>query len=159
MKFIAGRKLSDNKTLRVTILWMLFALVGAMVLSVSAKGIEYGFAPDEWVKRVLGSEAEFIEPLGFKDILLGIHTDLFGLIITFIMIASLYTRTAHSEMVKIGYMAISVTTLLLYPLGLLLVGVLGSVGIIGSIGAFFIFHILTIIASLDLLIAIARKRY
>ena len=159
MKFIAGKKLSDNKTLRATILWMLFALIVAMALSIAAKSMEFGFVPNEWIKRVLGSEAEFIEPLSFKDILLSVHTDLFGLIITFIMIASLYTRTAHSEAVKIGYMIISVVTLLLYPLGLLLFGTLGSIGIVSSIGAFMIFHLLTIIASLDLLIAIIRKRY
>lgn len=159
MKFIAGKKLSDNKTLRVTILWMLFALIVAMVLSIAAKGIEFGFAPEAWIKRVLGSEAEFIEPLGFKDLLLGVHTDLFGLIITFIMIASLYTRTAHSEVVKIGYMALSIITLLVYPLGLLFSGTLGNIGIVSSLGAFMVFHLLTIVASLDLLIAIMRKRY
>lgn len=159
MKFIAGKKLSDNKTLRATILWMLFALIVAMALSIAAKGMEFGFTPDEWIKRVLGNEVEFIEPLGFKDLLLGVHSDLFGLIITFIMVASLYTRTAHSEMVKIGYMILSITTLLIYPLGLLLSGTLGSIGVIISLGAFMIFHLLTIVASLDLLIAIIRKRY
>lgn len=159
MKFIAGKKLSDNKTLRTTILWMLIALIIAMAFSIAAKGIEYGFTPDEWTKKILGSEAEFIEPLQFKDLLLGVHTDLFGLIITFIIIASLYTRTAHSEIVKKSYMIISIIALLLYPLGLLLSGMIGNIGIIGSLSAFMIFHILTIVASLDLLIAIMRKRY
>lgn len=159
MKFIAGKKLSDNRTLRATILWMLFALVIAMALSIAAKGIEFGFTPQEWIKRVLGNEAEFIEPLQFKDLLLGVHTDLFGLIITFIIIASLYTRTAHSEVVKIGYMALSIITLFLYPIGLLLSGTFGSIGVTVSLGAFMIFHLLTIIASLDLLIAMMRKRY
>ncbi|MDD5157164.1 hypothetical protein [Sulfurimonas sp.] len=159
MKFIAGKKLSDNKTLRATILWMLFALIVAMSLSIVTKGIEFGFAPDEWIKRVIGNEAEFIEPLGFKDLLLGVHTDLFGLIITFIMIASLYTRTAHSEVVKIGYMILSIATLLIYPIGLLLSGMLGGTGVVLSLGAFTIFHLLAIIASLDLIIAIMRKRY
>ena len=158
MKFIASKKLSDNSTLRLLIGWMLVLLILAMVLSLSAKGIEFGLTPQSWIATVMGNPDEFIDPILWSDLLLGIHTDLFGLIITFILIASLYVRTSRSTKSKIIVFSALLIALLLYPLGLLGSSLIGAIGIITALSAFIVFHSLIIILSFDLLLALGRKR-
>ncbi|MDD5159044.1 MAG: hypothetical protein PHI47_03250 [Sulfuricurvum sp.] len=158
MKFIASKKLSDNVTLRAVILWMLITLMLAMGLSLSAKRIDFGLTPDAWIATVMGSEAEFVDPLLFSDLLLGIHTDLFGLIITFILIASLYVRTSRTTSTKITLFAILLITLLSYPLGLLTSSVFGAIAVVIGLSSFILFHSIIIMMAMDLLIALIRRR-
>lgn len=158
MKFIAGKKLSDNGALRQIMIWMLFLLILAMGLSLSVKGIEYGLNPSEWCNTVLGNEVEFIDPLGFKNLLLAVHTDLFGLIITLILIASLYMRSARSIVVKSTFLSLVLSALLLYPAGLLLSPISGSIAVTIGIGGFILFHLLIIATSTDLLVLLFRRK-
>lgn len=158
MKFIASKKLSDNPILRSVIVWMLLLLILAMVLSLGAKEIEYGLTPQTWVSTVMGNPDEFIDPMLFSDLLLSIHTDLFGLIITFILIASLYVRTSRSMKSKIIVFSALLFALLLYPLGLLGSTLIGAIGIITALSAFIVFHTLIIILCFDLLLSLSRKR-
>ena len=158
MKFIASKKLSNNATLRAVILWMLIAIILAMGLSLSAKSIDFGLTPDTWVTTVLGNESEFVDPLLFSDLLLKIHTDLFGLIITFILIASLYVRTSRTTRTKIILFALLLITLLSYPIGLLVSSVFGGISVIIALGSFILFHSVIILMSTDLFIALIRRR-
>ncbi|MDD4855661.1 MAG: hypothetical protein PHQ22_03305 [Sulfuricurvum sp.] len=158
MKFIASKKLSDNSVLRVVILWMLIALILAMGLSITAKAIDYGISPVQWSRTILGNPNEFIEPLVFNDLLLSIHTDLFGFIITFILIASIYARTSRSTRIKIGFFTLSLVSLLLYPLALLSSPLSGSIGVTIAFGLFLFFHNLIILGSVDLIILLIRKK-
>jgi len=159
MKFIASKKLSDNSTLRLVILWMLIAFILAMGLSITAKAIEYGATPSEWSNSVLGNSDEFIDPLTFNDLLLSVHTDLFGLILTFIMIASITVRTSRSTTVKMGFFALSLVCLLLYPLALLTTSFTGTIGVTIAVGSFFLFHLLMIVGSIDLFLALVRRKF
>lgn len=158
MKFIASKKLSDNTVMRSIIIWMLLSLIFAMVLSVTAKGIGYGISLDEWVGTVLGNEAEFIDPMTFNDLLLGIHTDLFGLIIVFILIASVYARAGRRRVITMSFLTLSLLSLLLYPIAMLISSVIGSIGVVISMSAFILFHLLMIMGSIDVLIGLLRKK-
>jgi hypothetical protein len=159
MKFLASKKLSDNSVMRSIIIGMLLSLILAMVLSLSAKGIDYGVSPNEWINTVLGNEAEFVDPMSFNDLLLGIHTDLFGLIITFILIASVYARRGRSRVVMIGFLTLALLALLVYPLGMLFSSMIGSVGVTLSLSAFILFHLLMIMGGLDSFIGLLRKKF
>lgn len=159
MKFLASKKLSDNSVMRSIIIGMLLSLILAMVLSLSAKGIDYGVSPNKWINTVLGNEAEFIDPMSFNDLLLGIHTDLFGLIITFILIASITARRGRPRVVMIGFLTLSLFSLLAYPIGMLFSSMIGSSGVILSLGGFIVFHLLMIMGGLDSLIGLLRKKF
>lgn len=158
MKFIASKKLSDNKTLRLVIGWMLITLILSMGLNLIAKGIDFGSSPEAWVSTVMGNPDEFIDPMLWSDLLLSVHTDLFGLIITFILIASLYVRTSRPNVIKISLFASMLFALLLYPIALLLANVAGPFAVTASMIGFVLFHVEAIVMSLDLLIALWRKR-
>ena len=145
--------------MRAIILGMLLSLILAMVLSLSAKGIDYGVSPNKWINTVLGNEAEFIDPMSFNDLLLGIHTDLFGLIITFILIASVTARRGRPRVVMIGFLTLSLFSLLAYPIGMLVSSMIGSSGVILSLGGFIVFHLLMIMGGLDSLIGLLRKKF
>ncbi len=159
MKFIASKKLSDNSVMRSIIMGMLLSFILAMVLSMIAKGIDYGLTPKAWTTTVLGNEAEFIDPMSFNDLLLGIHTDLFGLIITFVLIASVYARMGRSRVMMISFLTLSLLSLLAYPIGMLFSPLLGSAGVILSLSAFILFHSLMIMGGLDSLIGLLRKKF
>ncbi|MFZ3052995.1 MAG: hypothetical protein WA099_06255 [Sulfuricurvum sp.] len=159
MKFIASKKLSDNSMMRSIIIGMLLSFILAMVLSMAAKGIDYGVTPEEWSVTVLGNEAEFIDPMSFNDLLLGIHTDLFGLIITFVLIASVYARMGRSRVIMISFLTLSLLSLLAYPIGMLFSPLIGSAGVILSLSAFILFHSLMIMGGLDSLIGLLRKKF
>ena len=113
----------------------------------------------EWSATILGNEAEFIDPMSFNDLLLGIHTDLFGLIITFVLIASVYARMGRSRVMMIGFLTLSLLSLLTYPIGMLFSLLLGSAGVILSLSAFILFHSLMIMGGLDSLIGLLRKKF
>lgn len=159
MKFIASKKLSDNSVMRSIIIGMLLSFILAMVLSMTAKGIDYGVTPMEWSAIVLGNEAEFIDPMSFNALLLGIHTDLFGLIITFVLIASVYARMGRSRVMMISFLTLSLLSLLAYPIGMLFSPLIGSAGVILSLSAFILFHSLMIMGGLDSLIGLLRKKF
>lgn len=158
MKFIASKKLSDNPILRGVIAWMVLLLMIAMVLSLSAKGIEFGTTPENWISTVMGNPEEFSEPMLWSDLLLGIHTDLFGLIITFILIASLYVRTSRSTVLKMMLFSALLLTLILYPLGLLASSLLGGLAVTIGLSSFALFHLLILLMSADLWILLVRKK-
>ena len=145
--------------MRSIIIGMLLSLILAMVLSLSAKGIDYGLSPNEWSATVLGNEAEFIDPMSFNDLLLGVHTDLFGLIIVFILIASVYARMGRSRVMMIGFLALSLLALLVYPIALLLSPLIGGTGVILSLCAFILFHLLMISGALDAFIKLLLKKF
>lgn len=158
MKFIANKKLTHNATLRFVMIWMLLLFVIAMGLSLSAKGIEYGFTPQEWTNSVMGSETEFIEPLHFKDLLLTLHTDLFALIILFILIASLFMRTSYSTAFKLSFLSLSLFFLLTYPIALLFSALLGAFSVVLSLSAFIGFHFLMLLTSIHILYLLFKKK-
>lgn len=158
MKFLASKKLSDNRPLRTVMIWMLIALILAMGLNVTAKSIDYGTTPAEWKNTILGNEAEFTDPLTLNDLLLVVHTDLFGLILIFILIASLAVRTSYSLAVKMGFLTLSLAGLLLYPISLLMTPWIGSIGVLLAAGTFLVFHTLMIVAGLNLFISLLRHK-
>ncbi|MGZ5207543.1 MAG: hypothetical protein ACXWB0_00830 [Sulfuricurvum sp.] len=158
MKFIASKKLSNNTALRTVMIWMLITLTLAMVLSLTAKSIDYGTTPAQWKNTILGNEAEFIDPLNVNDLLLAVHTDLFELILVFILIASLIVRTPYSIVIKMGILSIALTSLLLYPSALLMIPWLGASGVMIAAIAFILFHILMIASALNILFLLLRRK-
>lgn len=158
MKFIVSKKIIDNRPLYVSVLWMLLFLLVAMGLSLAAKGIDFGLTPAMWTDTVLGNEAEFIEPLLVSDVLLSLHTDLFGLILVFIIISALMMRTSRSKRVKITLLLSGVGSLLLYGVGLIASLWMGGSAIALSWGGFVLFHLLMSATALDLLILLWRKK-
>lgn len=159
MKFVVSKKLIDNRVLYMSVLWMVIFFIVALVLNGVAKGIDFGMTPAMWSNTVLGNEAEFIDPLGLSDLLLSLHTDLFGLILVFIFITALLMRTSRSKNVKIALLLLSVTALLSYGIGLIASVWFGKVGIMMSWGGFVFFHLLMIGCSLDILILLLRKKF
>lgn len=159
MKFIVSRKIIDNRALHTSVLWMVIFLLMAMVLNAVAKGIDFGITPAMWVTAIAGNEAEFIEPLAMKDLLLTLHTDLFGLILVFIVISALQMRTYRPKSLKIILLLSAVISILLYAIGLLVSLWVGNFAILLSWVGFFLFHLLMIGSAVDILILLVRKRF
>lgn len=159
MKFIVSKKIIDNRALYLSVLWMLVFLIAALALNATSKGIDFGITPAQWVNTVLGNEAEFIDPLGLSDLLLALHTDLFGLILIFILITALLIRTSRPKNFKLAVLLLGVITLLLYGVGLIASQWIGSIGIIASWIGFFLFHLIISGCALDILILLLRKRF
>lgn len=159
MKFIVSKKIIDNRALYVSVLWMVIFLLVALVLNGVAKGIDFGTTPAMWVSHILGNEVEFIEPLLLSDLLLSLHTDLFGLILVFILMSALQIRSSRSKELKLSILFVSVISLLLYPIGLMASLWMGSFTILLSWSGFLLFHLLMIGSALDILILLVRKRF
>jgi hypothetical protein len=159
MKFIVSKRLIDNRALYVSVLWMVIFLILALILNFVAKSIDFGMTPELWINHIFGNEAEFIEPLAMKDLLLTLHTELFGLILLFILISALLMRTSRSKKLKMTLLLSGVITLLLYPLGLLASLAGESFAIILAWGGFVLFHLLMIGSAMDILILLLRKRF
>ncbi|MCX6061966.1 MAG: hypothetical protein NT103_06950 [Campylobacterales bacterium] len=159
MKFVVSKKLIDNRTLYLSVLWMVIFLLGALVLNGIAKGIDFGMTPVMWINTILGNEAEFIEPLLLSDLLLSLHTDLFGLILIFILMTALLIRTSRAKGFKITVLLLGVITLLFYGIGLITSLWIGRVGVIFSWGGFYLFHLLMIGIALDIFILLIRKKF
>lgn len=158
MKFTVSKKLSDNATLRIVLVWMLGALMAAMALSLASKAIEYGTTPQQWQSAVLGNEAEFVDPLTLEERLLRVHTDLFSLILVFILISSLMMRTSYSTAVKMVFLTVSLGTLILYPMMLLGASWLGSTAVFIAGGSFAVFHALMMGGAGWILTALLRSK-
>lgn len=158
MRFLASKKLSDNHPIRWVVLWTLFVLSIAIVLNLAAKGIELGLTPTEWITAVNGDPNAFIEPILFSELLLKIHADLFGLIVTFILVASLYVRTSRSKRFKILLFILLLFALLLYPAALISAPFFGDAAVVAGVGGFVAFHFLILFSISDLLIAMALRR-
>jgi hypothetical protein len=159
MKFIVSKKLIDNRVLYTSVMWMVIFLIVALLLNGVAKGIEFGITPSMWINTVLGNEAEFMEPLLLSDLLLSLHTDFFGLILTFILVSALAVRTSRSPKFKISTLLLGVTTLLFYGIGLIASVWIGNAGVVVSWGGFVFFHLLMIGCALDVLILLSRKKF
>lgn len=159
MKFIVSKKIIDNRALYISVLWMVLFLIVALSLSIVSKGIDFGITPTQWTNHVLGNEAEFIEPLLIKDLLLTLHTELFGLILLFVLISALYIRTSRSKIIKMTLLLLGIASLLLYPLGLLASLWIGNIPIIVSWSGLVTFHLLMVLSALDILILLLRKRF
>jgi hypothetical protein len=159
MKFIVSKKVIDNRALYTSVLWMVLFLIIALVLNLIAKGIDFGSTPAQWIGHILGNEAEFTEPLAMKDLLLTLHTELFALILLFILISAMLMRTSRSKTLKTSLLIFGVSSLLLYPLGLLASFWVGNITIMLSWGGFVLFHLLMIGSALDILILLLRKRF
>jgi len=159
MKFIVSKKIIDNRPLYLSVLWMTIFLIVALSLTIVAKGIDFGSFPTMWIGHVLGNEAEFIEPLTIKDLLLILHTELFGLILVFILISALLMRTSRTKELKMGILVLGMIALLFYALGLLASLWVGSFAIILSYGGFVLFHLLMTLSAVDILILLLRKRF
>lgn len=159
MKFIVSKKIIDNRAVYVSVLWMVIFLLTAMLLNLVTKGIDFGTTPAQWVNVVLGNEAEFLDPLTLKDILLTLHTELFGLILLFILISALLMRTSRSKNLKMTLLLSGIIALLVYPLGLLASLYIGSFAIFLAWGGFVFFHLLMIGSAMDILILLLRKRF
>jgi hypothetical protein len=159
MKFIISKKIIDNRALYASVVWMVIFLLVALVLNGVAKGINFGITPAMWVNTVLGNEVEFIEPLLWSDLLLSLHTDLFGLILVFILMSALHIRSSRAKELKLTILLGGVISLLLYPIGLMASLWIGSFSILLSWSGFFLFHLLMIGSALDILILLVRKRF
>lgn len=159
MKFIVSKKLIDNRPLYLSVVWMVIFLLVALVLNGVAKGIDFGITPAMWINTILGNEAEFIEPLLMSDLLLSLHSDLFGLILIFILITALLLRTSRAKGFKITVLLLGITALLLYGIGLIASLWIGSLGVIFSWGGFLLFHLLMIGVALDIFILLSRKKF
>ena len=159
MKFIVSKKIIENRAVYTSVLWMVVFLLIAMVLSLIAKEIDFGTTPAQWMNTVLGNEAEFIDPMTMKDILLTLHTELFGLILIFVLISALLMRTSRSKNLKMAILLSGISTLLLYPIGLLASLYIGSFAILLAWGAFILFHLLMVGSAMDILILLLRKRF
>jgi uncharacterized protein YacL len=159
MKFLVSKKLIDNRPLYLSVLWMLAFIIIALSLNVAAKGIEFGITPSQWISHILGNEEQFIEPLAMKDLLLALHTELFGLILVFILLSALLMRTSRAKELKITILIFGITTLLLYVFGLIASLWVGSIATTLSYGAFVLFHLVMTLSTVDTVVLIFRKRF
>ena len=93
-----------------------------------------------------------------KDLLLSLHTELFGLILIFILISALLMRTSRAKELKMAILVTAIIALLLYPIGVLSSLVGGSFTILIAWGGFLAFHLVMVGSSVDILILLLRKQ-
>lgn len=158
MKFTVSKKLSDNGTLRVVLIWMLCSLIAVMGLSLAAKAIDYGTTPKQWQSAVLGNEAEFVDPLTLDELLLRVHSDLFALILIFVLMASLMMRTSYSGAVKRVFLIVSLAGLVFYPALLLGSTWLGGSAVLIAGGSFILFNGMMLLSAGLILVSLIRHR-
>lgn len=158
MKFTVSKKLSDNPTLRIILIWMLCSLIAVMGISLAAKAIDYGTAPEQWQNTVLGNEAEFVDPLSFDELLLRVHSDLFALILIFVLIASLMMRTSYSSAVKRFFLILSLGGLVFYPVFLLGSSWMGGSAVVIAGGSFILFNGIMLVSAGLILASLIRHR-
>lgn len=158
MKFTVSKKLSDNATLRIILIWMLCSLVAVMGISLAAKSIDYGTTPEQWQSTVLGNETKFVDPLTLDDLLLRVHTDLFSLILIFVLMASLMMRTSYSSTVKRFFLIVSLGGLVFYPVFLLGSSWLGGSAVIIAGGSFILFNGIMLVSAGLILVSLIRHR-
>ncbi len=159
MKFLISKKLIDNKSLYASVVWMVSFLILALVLNLGVKIIDFGVSPQDWVNIIMGNEEEFIDPMLLSDLLLSLHTDLFGLILVFVLTCALMMRTSHSQMFKLTTMTLGVGTLLAYTIGVIVSLWLGTFCIWIGWGGFAAFHLLMIGLLLNILILLVSKKF
>lgn len=158
MKFMTSKKLSDNAPLRLVMVWMLLGLLLASGMNIVQKAIDFGTTPEQWSATILGDETLFIDPMGFKELLLALHTDLFGFILLFILISSMAVRLNLSNRIKMTMLGSSVVSLCLYPILLLSTPFSLQIGVTGAAGAFLVFHALMIMIGFYTLISLLRRK-
>ncbi|MDD5052285.1 MAG: hypothetical protein PHO27_06085 [Sulfuricurvum sp.] len=158
MKFVASKKLSNNLSLRLVMIWMVFSLTIALGLNLVSKSIDYGTSPSQWSHTVLGNPEEFTDPMSLNDILLAVHTDLFTLILIYILLASLYVRSSHPTSFKISFLSFSLAGLILYPTMLISAFWIGTFGVKLAGSAFILFHTLMLLVAFWLLVALLRRK-
>jgi hypothetical protein len=159
MKFLISKKLIDNKSLYTSVVWMVIFLILAMALNLGVKIIDFGVSPQDWVNSIMGNEEEFIDPLGLSDLLLTLHTDLFGLILVFVLSSALIMRTSHSQRFKITTITLGVLSLLAYAIGVIVSLWLGTFCIWIGWGGFAAFHLLMIGLLFNILILLVSKKF
>ncbi|AFV96692.1 MULTISPECIES: hypothetical protein [unclassified Sulfuricurvum] len=158
MKFVVSKKLSESPVMRIILIWMFIALGSVLILNLIAKAIDYGTDLEGWTTVILGNEMEFIDPIPLNDLVLQIHTDLFALIMIFVMIAAVLGRSSFSHRLKAFLLGIALVGLLLYPLGWLSISWFGSVSVaIGAFG-FILYHTVMLMSTSILIVGLIRKR-
>ena len=158
MKFLISKKIIDNRVLHLSITWMMALFIVALGLSLSVKAIDFGLSPMAWINTVLGNEAEFIDPMLLSDLLLSLHTDLFGLILVYVLVGAVMVRTSRSQISKTLRLLGALSALLLYPLGLIASVWIGEIGVVVSWAGFVAFHFALLGCTLDMLILLLRKK-
>jgi hypothetical protein len=159
MKFLISKKLIDNKSLYASVVWMVSLLIIAIALNMGVKIIDFGVSPQDWVNSIMGNEEEFIDPLGLSDLLLSLHTDLFGLILVFVLTSALMMRTSHSQRFKTITMTLGVSSLLAYASGVIASLWFGAFCITIGWGGFGVFHLLMMGLLLNILVLLIRKKF
>ncbi len=137
---------------------MMALFIVALGLSLSAKAIDFGLSPAAWINTVMGNEEEFIDPMLLSDLLLSLHTDLFGLILVYVLVGAVMVRTSRSQMSKIVRLLGALSALLLYPLGLIAALWIGEIGVMVSWSGFVVFHGVMLGCTLDMLLLLLRKK-
>ena len=137
---------------------MMALFIVALGLSLSVKAIDFGLSPMAWINTVLGNEAEFIDPMLLSDLLLSLHTDLFGLILVYVLVGAVMVRTSRSQISKTLRLLGALSALLLYPLGLIASVWIGEIGVVVSWAGFVAFHFALLGCTLDMLILLLRKK-
>lgn len=157
MKFITTKKISQNETIALLVKWMLVLFMVAVALNVGSKIVEFGVTPSAWVLKIGGNADEFVEPMAYNELLFLLHSDLFLLIMLYVLIASLYVRLPHASKTKHSVLLLGVVLILVYSVGLLLASMVGFGAIASAWAAFFALHLLFFINLVELLVAMLKR--
>ena len=92
MKFLISNELTHVALLKYLMLAVSVALFFYLVLDVAMHGYVLGFDLPSIQSTLYGNEEEYIEPILIDSLLLQVHIDLFMMLFSMMIIASIYIR-------------------------------------------------------------------
>jgi hypothetical protein len=101
MHFLLHRDIRQNATVRWLLLGYLFCILTYLILLPFLESAQTGLSPAEIRVQVLGSEAQYIEPRSFFDLVTAIHIKLFLHSVIGLVLASLISRAHLRQSVSI----------------------------------------------------------
>jgi len=139
MKFLVTKELSQNRLLRLQVLWLTAILVLFLLTDVVLHHYKIGLTPSLALENILGNEEAFIEPILFSVLLENIHIDLFISMITLMLLVVIFIRVVHKRKNKLIHVAF--LSAVLAPLCLLLGYFYGAAFIYLWIAFFILWHL------------------
>lgn len=157
MKFITTKKISQNDTIALLVKWMIVLFMVAVALNIGSKMLEFGVTPSAWTLKIGGNADEFVDPMAYNELLFLLHSDLFLLIMLYVLIASLYVRLPHASRTKAVVLFVGVVAILIYSVGLLVAPMVGFTAIASAWAAFFALHLLFFVNLIEILVAMLKR--
>lgn len=139
MKFLVTKELSENKLLRLQVLWLTGLLALFLISDIVLHHFKIGFSPAQALEAILGNEEAFVEPILLSVLLENVHVGLFFSMLTLILLVVIFIRVTDDSKTKMIHLAF--LSAIFAPLSLLLGYFYGEIFIELWIAFFMLWHL------------------